>query len=212
MGCLKPMDIFKGWENHAGRLRENWNRIVSNSDTVVIAGDISWGMSLEEALPDLKFIDSELNGKKIIIKGNHDYWWSTLAKLNAYNFNNISFLHRNAFLVENIAVCGTRGWFNEDDQKRSEKLQKREEQRLESSVKCAVEYGGEVVAFLHYPPIFGGFENYGLIDVLQKYGVKRCYYGHLHGTAHKSAVLGMRYGIEFALISADFVGFAPVRI
>ncbi|MCL2638056.1 MAG: metallophosphoesterase [Oscillospiraceae bacterium] len=212
LGGSKPMNIFKGWENHTERLRENWNKAVGAEDTVVIAGDISWGKNLENALPDLEFINSELSGKKIILKGNHDYWWTSLSKLNALKLENISFLHRNAFLVDNIAVCGTRGWFNEEDEKHCEKLQKREELRLEASVKHAAETGVEPVAFLHYPPIYGGFENYNFIDVLQRYGVKRCYYGHLHGSAHKNAASGIRYGIDFTLISADFVGFTPVRI
>jgi hypothetical protein len=210
----KPMNIYKGWENHVEKLRENWNGAVSAEDTVVIAGDISWGKSLEEALPDFAFIDCELNGRKIILKGNHDFWWTSAAKLNACGFKNISFLHRNAFLVDNIAVCGTRGWMSEPegDEKHCEKLQKREELRIEASVKCALEFGKEIVAFLHYPPIYGDFENYGLIDVLQKSGVKRCFYGHLHGGSHKNAVQGTRYGIDFSLISADFVGFAPVKV
>jgi len=212
LGGSKPMNIFKGWENHVEKLRENWNRVVGEADTVVIAGDISWARRYEDALPDLEFINEKLNGKKIILKGNHDFWWVSLGKMNTWN--NINFLHRNAFLVGDVAVCGTRGWMSEPegDEKHCEKLQKREELKLEVSVKCAVELSDKVCAFLHYPPIYGGFENYGLIDVLQKHGVKRCFYGHLHGSAQKNAVSGTRYGIEFTLISADFVGFVPVRI
>jgi len=211
-GNNKPMNIFKGWENYTERLRENWNKTVSESDTVVIAGDISWAVSLEEALPDLSFINSELKGNKIILKGNHDYWWTSLSKLNNCNFDRINFLYNNAFRAGGIAVCGTRGWFNEGDEKHCEKLQKREEMRLEASIKCALELGRELVAFLHYPPIYGGFENYGLIDVMQRQGIKRCYYGHLHGNSHKNAVSGIRYGIEFTLISADFVDFTPLQV
>jgi hypothetical protein len=207
-GCGKPMEIFKGWENHAERLRENWNKAVGVDDTVVIAGDISWAQRYEEALPDLEFIDSELHGRKIILKGNHDYWWTSLGKMNTWK--SISFLRNNAFLVGDIAVCGTRGWMSEPET--DEKLQRREELRLEASVKQAAAPGTEIVVFLHYPPIYGGFENYNLIDIMQRHGVKRCFYGHLHGSAHKHAVRGTRYGIEFTLISADFVGFAPVRI
>ncbi|MDR2558905.1 MAG: metallophosphoesterase [Oscillospiraceae bacterium] len=212
LGGSKPMNIFKGWDNHVEKLLGNWNSIVGKDDTVVIAGDTSWAANLEEALPDLEFIGSKLHGRKIILKGNHDYWWTSLSKLNSLNFNNINFLHRNAFVVDNIAICGTRGWFNEADREHNEKLQKREEMRLEASVKCAVELGEELCAFLHYPPVCGGFENYALIDVLQRHGVKRCFYGHLHGNSHKNAVIGTRYGIEFTLISADFVEFTPVRI
>jgi predicted phosphohydrolase len=223
-GGNMPMNIFKGWENHVRRLRENWNGIVGESDTVVIAGDISWGKSLETVLPDLEFISRELRGRKIILKGNHDYWWASLSKMNRFlaenNLNNISFLHNNAFIVENTVVCGTRGWFNEANDKHCEKLQKREETRLELSAKQALEISGggiesgglEVCAFLHYPPVYGGFENHNIIDVLRRYGIKRCFYGHLHGTAHKNAVTGTHYGIEFSLISADFVSFTPLQV
>jgi len=214
-GVDKPMSIFQGWENHAERLRENWNKTVGEQDAVVVAGDISWGASLEAALPDFAFIDA-LNGKKIILKGNHDYWWTSLTKMNTFllinDMNSISLLHNNAFSAGGVSICGTRGWFNEPDQAHNEKLQKREEMRLEASVKQAIELGGEICAFLHYPPIYGDFENYALIDVLQRYGVKRCFYGHLHGAAHKNALLGVRYGIEFSLISADFVGFTPQKV
>ena len=216
----KSMEIFKGFENHIERLRQNWNNTVGENDTVVIAGDISWAISLETATPDFVFIDRELNGKKIIIKGNHDYWWTSLSKMNEFsmrnNLHNISFLHNNAFLVDNIAVCGTRGWLSEKDEKHGEKLQKREAARLEASIMQAKESFGENISqtcvFLHYPPIYGDFEDYYMIEILQKYSVTNCFYGHLHGIAHKKAVLGECYGVEFSLISADFVDFKPVKI
>jgi hypothetical protein len=215
-GSDKPMEIFPGWERYIERLTENWNRTVSANDTVVIAGDTSWAASLENALPDFDFINNTLHGEKIIIKGNHDYWWTSLTKMNAFiaanNLGNINFLHNNAFLVDNTAVCGTRGWFAEGDEKRSEKLQKREAGRLEASVRRATETGGELCAFLHYPPVYGGFEDYYIIDVLQRHKIRRCYYGHLHGAHTKNAVLGRRYGTELCLVSADFVGFTPVKV
>jgi hypothetical protein len=220
-GENKPMSIFKGWENHTERLRENWNSAVGEQDTVVIAGDISWAAGIEAALPDFAFIDA-LHGRKIIIKGNHDYWWTSLSKMNAFlksnNMNSIEFLYNNAFLVGNIAVCGTRGWLSEQLEASDKKLQKREAGRLEASVKAALALSedsgitAEICAFLHYPPIYGGSEDYEIIDVLQGHGVKRCFYGHLHGASHKNALLGTRYGIEFSLISADFIGFKPLKV
>jgi len=223
LGSDKPMSVFKGWESHIERLEQNWNAAVSPGDTVVLAGDTSWGTTLETALPDLNFINDKLHGKKIILKGNHDYWWTSLSKMNEFlaanNLDKIDFLYNNAFLVDRIAVCGTRGWLNErlseNDEPHAEKLQKREAGRLEASVKRGselIENGGELCAFLHYPPIYGGFEDYFLIDILQKYEIKRCFYGHLHGASHKNALSGTRYGIEFTLISADFVEFTPIRV
>ena len=223
-GCEnKHMGIFKGWEKYTERLTENWNGAVGKDDTVVIAGDVSWADSLEGAFTDFEFINNTLHGRKIILKGNHDYWWTTLSKMNVFlasnEFYNISFLHNNAFLVDGAVVCGTRGYIkspNETDDSHAEKLRKREALRLEESVKRAKECGGEyseICAFLHYPPIYGGFENYEVIGILQGHGVKRCYYGHLHGqAARRYAVSGERYGIELSLVSADFVGFTPVKI
>jgi hypothetical protein len=208
LGKSKPMEIFKGWDNHLERLINNWNSTVGADDTVVIAGDISWAVSFNEALTDLEFINEKLNGRKIMIKGNHDYWWTSVSRMNI--FKNINFLYNNAFLVNNIAVCGTRGWDSDSDN--SEKLQKREAGRLEVSVKKAAELGGDLYAFTHYPPINGGFENYHITEILQKYKIKHCYYGHLHGTAQKNAFTGTRYGTEYHLISADFVGFKPIKI
>jgi len=168
LGKNKPMCIFKGWENHAERLKENWNKLVGEDDTVVIAGDISWATELTDAVPDLLFIDEELKGKKIILKGNHDYWWTSLSKLKALNLKNIDFLHNNAFLIGDIAVCGTRGWLNEEDKIHCEKLQKREALRLEASIKQAKALNAsEIYAFLHYSPAYGDFVNFHITDVLQ---------------------------------------------
>jgi len=212
LGKSKPMEIFMGWDNHVERLTRNWNAVVRTDDTVVIAGDISWAQNLTDALPDLEYIDNVLNGRKIIIKGNHDYWWTSLSKLNNCGFTNISFLHRNAYLIGGIAVCGTRGWLGERGET-PEKLQKREAGRLEASARQAVELGAsEIIAFLHYPPIHCGQEDYEIIDVLQRFNIRRCYYGHLHGHAQKNAVTGTRYGVEFNLIAADFVSFTPQKI
>lgn len=214
-GCNKPMDIFGGWTNHIERLTENWNGTVKQDDTVIIIGDISWAMDLKNAYADFDFIN-KLNGKKIIIKGNHDYWWTTMKKmeefLDANFFDTIKLLNNNAFLVEGISVCGTRGWINETGEPLDAKVLAREAGRLEASLTMGKKLGGELIAFIHYPPIYGTEENYSILDVLKKYDVRKCYYGHIHGSAISHALNGIRGDIEYKLVSADGVGFCPVLI
>lgn len=209
----KPMDIFgERWTNHVEKLTKNWNETVSENDIVVIPGDISWAINFDEAKADFDYIN-KLNGTKIISKGNHDYWWSTLAKLNAFleenNYNTIKFLHNNHYPYEKYGICGTRGWINETSVPADAKVLAREAQRLEVSIKSALNDNLEPIVFLHYPPVFGNESNYDILDVMYKYNVKECYYGHLHGNAHKYAICGEREGINFNLIAADFVQFCP---
>ncbi|MGN0675441.1 MAG: metallophosphoesterase [Oscillospiraceae bacterium] len=209
----KPMDIFgEHWSNHVERLTQNWNETVTNNDIVVIPGDISWGINLEEAKADIDYIN-RLNGTKIISKGNHDYWWSTISKLNAFlndnGFDTIKFLHNNHYAYGNYGICGTRGWINETSVPADAKVLAREAQRLEVSIQSALKENLEPIVFLHYPPVFGNESNYDILDVMYKYNVKECYYGHLHGNSHKYAVCGEREGINFHLISGDFVQFYP---
>lgn len=211
----KSMEIFKGWENYTEKIEKNWNDAVSVSDTVVIPGDISWAMKLEQAEADLRFIHN-LPGKKLIFKGNHDLWWQTMSKLNIFlqdnGFDSIEFLHNSAKRVGDIAVCGTRGWFY--DGEASKKVILREAGRLEASIKSAIALGGEPVAFLHYPPIAGDLVVDEIMQVLLDYKIKRCYYGHIHGVSFKSrrAFEGDYKGIEFKLISADYLKFMPFRV
>ena len=211
----KSMEIFKGWENYTEKIEKNWNDTVSDSDTVVIPGDISWAMKLEQAEADLRFIHN-LPGKKLIFKGNHDLWWQTMSKLNIFlqdnGFDSIEFLHNSAKRVGDIAVCGTRGWFY--DGEASKKVILREAGRLEASIKSAIALGGEPVAFLHYPPIAGDLVVDEIMQVLLDYKIKRCYYGHIHGVSFKSrrAFEGDYKGIEFKLISADYLKFMPFRV
>ena len=216
LGCDKPMDIFAGWSNYLERLEANWNSKITADDTVVLLGDHSWALKLEESFKDLEYIISRLNGKKIFVKGNHDLWWSTMNKLNSFvksnGFDNISFLFNNAFLAEGVSICGTRGWIRENGEAPDQKVLLREAGRLEASLKEGVRLGGELIAFIHYPPIYRAEENVYLTDVLQRYGVKRCYYAHLHGASIKGALNGVRNGIEYRLVSADGVGFDPVLI
>lgn len=209
----KPMDIFgERWVNHVEKLTYNWNETVSENDIVVIPGDISWAINFEEAKADFEYIN-KLNGKKIISKGNHDYWWSTLSKLNTFlevnNFDTIKFLHNNHYQYGKYGICGTRGWINETSVPADAKVLAREAQRLEVSIQSAVNENLEPIVFLHYPPVFGNESNYDILDVMYKYNIKECYYGHLHGSAHKYAICGEREGINFNLISADFVQFCP---
>ncbi|MEG0751948.1 MAG: metallophosphoesterase [Oscillospiraceae bacterium] len=215
LGCEKPMDVFAGWENYDERLFKNWRSAVRDADTVIIAGDISWAMTLEEALPDFRALNG-LPGHKIILKGNHDYWWSTRAKLEAWTAENaldkIDFLLNDAYEVENLVICGTRSWFYDKRAEQKDKVFLRELGRLESSLSRFPDSELERVAFLHYPPIFGGVRVDEIVDMLESYGVRRCYYGHVHGASIGSAFNGRYRGIDFSLISADFLAFKPIAI
>ena len=217
----KPMDVFGGaWENHWQRIRENWEETVLPDDTVILAGDLSWGMSIDEALEDLRFID-RLPGKKIILKGNHDYWWSSMAKMTAFFSENeittITPLYNSALVCEDKIICGTRGWINEFGVKaEDERIIKREAQRLELSLKEGQKLKElhpecETLVFMHYPPVFGSFINYDIIDLLYRFGIERVYYGHLHNV--KPEQLDNEYiGIKLFLTSCDFLGFKPLKI
>jgi len=217
----KPMDIFgHRWENHAEKLKENWLKKIKPEDTVVIPGDISWGIDLEEAKEDLLFLDS-LPGRKLIGKGNHDYFWGTVNKMTAFidhaGITTISFLYNNAYLVDNKIVCGTRGWMSEFGVKaEDERIIKREAQRLELSLQQGLKLKEEnpdakLLVFTHYPIVFGDFINYEFIDILYKYEVNTVYYGHLHNV--KESQLDKSYlGIDFHLIAGDYIGFDPVLV
>lgn len=216
LGCNKPMDIFHGWINYLERLEENWNSKITDDDTVVLLGDHSWALKLEDAVKDMEYIHTRLRGKKILVKGNHDLWWQTMNKLDLFvkanGFDSISFLFNNAYLCEGISICGTRGWIRENGEPADIKVLNREAGRLEMSLKEGVKLGGELVAFIHYPPIYGTEQNVYITELLHKYGVKRCYYAHLHGSSIRGGLNGERDGIEYKLVSADGVGFDPVRI
>jgi len=208
----KPMDIFKGWDDYAARLENNWQRLVMPEDTVIINGDVSWAMSLQEAEKDLEFIN-KLNGTKIISKGNHDYWWNTVRKMENFfhekGFDSIKILHNNAYKIGNISIAGTRGWFFDAEKDDADKIMARECARLQRSIDAAKKLGGEVVAFLHYPPVSLTKDCDPIFDVLKKNEIKRCYYGHLHGGATKFAFNGEKDGVIFRLVSADYLEFCP---
>lgn len=209
-GVDKPMDIFgSNWEGHIEKIRRNW--CLNEDDTIVLGGDLSWAMTFQQLRYDLEFVHS-LPGRKILLKGNHDYWWTTMKKMRELTeaFPSISFLHNNSYCVDGIAVCGTRGWITEPGQPEDEKVLARECGRLRASLDSAKE--GEKVVFLHYPPVFADTVCESIMNILREYGIKRCYYGHLHGPSHKLAVNGERDGVVFCLTAGDFTDFNPVRV
>ncbi len=215
-GSEKPMDIFSGWTDHVSRLEKNWRERVGEGDTVVIPGDISWGMSLGQCLDDFRFIDS-LPGEKIILKGNHDYWWSTKTKADKFFAENgirsIKILNNNFYPYgEDIGICGTRGWINDGSEPCDKKVILREAMRLERSISLCEEDKRRPVVFLHYPPLFNQDRNPDIMEVLLRHDIRLCFYGHLHGYSHRFAVIGEREGIEFRLISSDFLHFSPLNI
>ncbi len=215
LGAPKPMDIFGGaWIGYMDKLRQGLS-CIGPEDTTVLLGDISWAMSLEDAKADFDWIQ-RIPGRKIILKGNHDYWWCTAAKFEKFcrdnGYENMHLLHNNCFLYEDIAICGTRGWFFEEERsaEHDEKVFKRELCRLETSLQAAGERKKYV--FLHYPPRYKGYECPQILELLEKYGVRYCFYGHLHGFSHKLAMEGLWDGVDFRLVSADYLNFIPQKV
>lgn len=210
----KPMDVFEGWTDYVTRLEREWQSKVTDEDTVVIAGDISWAMTIEEAVLDFKYIE-RLKGRKIILKGNHDYWWNSKKKIcemfEKNGIKSIEILQNNSFEYNGISICGTRGWISENGEPADAKILAREALRLEMSITSA-KSNSEKIVFLHYPPIFLNDYNYSIIEVLQKHNIKRCYYGHIHGKGCFSAFNGVADGIEYRLISSDYLKFSPLLI
>ena len=209
----KPMDVFRGWDNYVSRIEANWKRVVSEDDTVVIPGDISWALKLEDTLADLRFIDA-LPGKKVFLKGNHDLWWSTMKKLDAFFEENgiktIKCLFNNCVEAEGVAIAGSRGWFF-DHPEAEKKIILREAGRLEASLQAAKNTGLEPVVFLHYPPVYEDSKCDEIIEVLKKFDVKTVYHGHIHGSGFHRAVPDCD-GISFKLVSCDCIDFTPYRI
>lgn len=213
-GVDKPMDVFRGWENHTEKIKANWNRLISDNDTVVLAGDTSWALKLEETKEDFSFLNS-LKGKKLILKGNHDFWWTTKKKIEAFlndnNFNTLELLFNNSFIVGDIAVCGSRGWLYDGSGELDEKIIKRECGRLELSLKSVSDKFKEKIVFMHYPPVYSDFVCEPIIKVLKEHNVKQIYYGHIHGTG-KNNTVNEYDGIKMRLVSCDCVDFTPVFV
>ena len=214
-GTDKPMSVFgQAWTDHEEKLKAGFAALTEN-DTCVLCGDLSWGMSLKESREDFAFI-SALPGKKIILKGNHDYWWTTAAKIRKFleenDFGNIEILHNNCFTVDEYAICGTRGWFFEEERNTEQdiRIMNREIQRLKTSLDAAGDR--RKLVFLHYPPIYQHYRCEGIMNLLKEYEVRHCWYGHLHGKACQQAFNGWIDGTCFQLVSADYLHFKPIRI
>ena len=212
------MDIFGGaWVNYREKIVRNLKKL-TDDDLLVIGGDLSWGINLSQALADFALIDS-FPGKKLLIKGNHDLWWETVGKMKRFfeenNIKTLDFIHNNCYIYDDTAICGTRGWFFEEErsEEHDKKMLNRELMRLEQSLSLAAERDpAEICCFLHYPPIYGSYRCEPIIELMRKYGVGRCFYGHLHGRGHNLARQGLIDGIEYRLISADFTAFTPIEI
>ncbi len=218
----KPMDIFgENWVGHEKKIEKDWIKKVKENDLVILPGDFSWETYLESTRLDFEFLNN-LPGKKLLLKGNHDYWWSTITSmrkfLNENNFESIDFLYNNSYEYENKIICGTRGW-SITDAEMDKKLINRELIRLELSLKDGINNFGnekEKIVFMHYPPITKAKiitnQEAEFVELMKKYNVKRCYYGHLHGTSIHDAVEGEIEGIQFKLVSADGLDFKLLRI
>ena len=215
LGAPKPMDVFGGaWVGYMEKLKQGLS-VIRSEDTTVLCGDLSWALGLEAAKEDFAWID-QIPGRKIILKGNHDYWWSTASKFYKFchdnQFSDQFILNNNFYEYEDWAICGTRGWFFEEERsgQHDAKVFHRELLRLETSLKAAGDR--EKLVFLHYPPKYRGYECREIIDLLHQYQVRRCYYGHLHADSRKLAMEGVWDGVEYRLVSADHVNFCPVTV
>lgn len=218
----KPMNIFgDNWENHEEKIKQDWLKKVSKEDLVMLPGDFSWAMNLEDAYLDFEYLNT-LPGKKLLLKGNHDYWWTTLTKMRKYlqdnHFDTIDFIYNNSYCFEENILTGTRGW-TLNDLEGSGKLLNRELNRLELSLQEGTSKFGqekEVMVFMHYPPITHSalLNNLELkfVELMKRYHVKKCFYGHLHSRSHKDAIEGIVEGIEFKLISGDYLDFKLMKI
>jgi len=217
----KPMDIFgENWSEHSEKIKKDWQQKVRDNDIVLMPGDFSWAMNLKDTYDEFKYLES-LPGKKILLKGNHDYWWETLTKMRKFlkenNFNSIDFLHNNSYLYEDTIIAGTRGWTINDDEE-DKKIFERELGRLELSIQDGIKKYGEdkpIIVCMHYPPVVNKEiieKERKLLNILKKYNVKKCIYGHLHGESQKNAIIGNVDGIEFILASADYLKFKLLKI
>ena len=211
----KPMDIFGDkWLNHDAKIKNNWLSKVNEDDMILIAGDISWAMRESESMMDLQWID-DLPGKKIISKGNHDYWWNSITKLNS-KFENTKFLQNNYYQYKDYAICGSRGWICPGSDKfteKDEKIYSRELIRLRLSLDSAKKAGfDKFIVMLHYPPTNEKFEESDIVKIIKEYNVEKVIYGHLHGPALRRVLEGVKDGVEYIMTSGDYIDFDPVKI
>ena len=215
LGAPKPMDVFGGaWVGYMDKLKEGLS-VLRPEDTLVLLGDLSWALDLQQAKEDFSWIN-QIPGKKIILKGNHDYWWSTAGKFYKFcgenGFEDLWILNNNCYQYQDWAICGTRGWFFEEERsgEHDEKVFKRELIRLETSLKSAGDL--QKMVFLHYPPKYKGYECGEILELLKRYQVRRCFYGHLHGPSHGLAMEGLWDGIEYRLVASDKLNFKPYLV
>lgn len=215
LGAPKPMDVFGGaWVGYMEKLLQGMS-VIGPEDTTVLLGDLSWALDLPGAREDFAWLQ-KIPGEKIILKGNHDYWWSTQAKFEKFctqhGFTQMHLLNNNCFFYEDVAICGTRGWFFEEERSgtHDEKVFRRELMRLEASLKAAGER--QKLVFLHYPPRYKGYTCPEILELLKKYEVRQCFYGHLHGASHRLAMEGLWDGVEYRLLSADYLNFRPYKV
>lgn len=213
----KPMNIF-GWIDYEEKIKKDWLEKVKEEDLVLLPGDFSWELKLENAYKDFNFIN-ELPGKKLMLKGNHDLWWTTLKSMRNYlevnNIKDVDFIYNNSYEYENYIIAGTRGWDLECKNEQDEKIKNREVFRLENSILDGIKKYGEdkeIIVCMHYPPLEKENLNTEFTKVMKKYNVTKCIYGHLHGKAHESAVEGMINGIEYKLVSCDYTKFQLIRL
>lgn len=223
LGTDKPMDIFGDrWNDYMARLLQQWTEMISDQDTVLVPGDISWAMTMEEALPDLRFID-HLPGQKILIKGNHDFWWGTNGKVENFmgenGIHSVSLIKNNATRAGSDVICGTRGWilpghsdFSESDRVIYDRETGRLERSLIAGAKLLSETPGRMVAMLHFPPVGEHGQSTAFSGLLEKYGVEICIYGHLHGRGHIKAFEGTLNGVKYYLAAGDYIAFKPLRL
>ncbi len=211
----KPMDIFgDNWIDHDENIFDNWKQNVKDEDLVLIPGDISWALRTAEVYEDLEKIE-KLPGKKVLIKGNHDYWWQSLNKLNLFGFESIFFLQNNSYLFNDVSIVGTRGWIPKDNESfdiDDEKVFQRELNRLRSSLLNSKEDANTIIAMLHYPPFNMDSSPNEFVDVMKEFQVDICIYGHLHAEGHKFAIEGIVEGIDFHCVSSDFIHFKLKKI
>lgn len=215
----KPMDIFgENWSEHSEKIKKDWQQKVTENDIVLMPGDFSWAMNLKDTYDEFEYLE-KLPGKKILLKGNHDYWWETITKMRKFlkqnNFHTIDFLHNNSYLYENTIIAGTRGWIINDEPD-DKKIFERELGRLELSIQDGIKNYGtnkEIIVCMHYPP-FNSYEKLELnfIKTMKKYNIKKCIYGHIHGEAQKEAIQGTIDEIEFKMLSSDYTNFDLVKI
>jgi len=213
----KPMDIF-GWNNYEEKISQDWRTNVKEEDLVLLTGDFSWEMKLENTYKDFQFINN-LHGKKLLLKGNHDLWWTTLKRMREFlkekEFNNIDFIYNNSYEFENYIIAGTRGWNLVSENIDDKKIKDRELLRLENSIIDGIRKYGEdkpIIVCMHYPPLLKDLKNNEFTKILEKYNVKYCLYGHLHGKSHINVFDGIYNNVNYKMVSCDYTGFKLIKI